>query len=338
MTNRDDRQVGIWLLVIVGFVFAMIVVGGATRLTESGLSMTNWHPISGIVPPLNAEEWQAEFEAYKQYPEYKKVNRGMALHEFKAIFWWEYGHRVLGRTIGFVFFIPFVWFWRKGRIRKGLMPKLVGLFVLGGLQGLLGWYMVKSGLVDQPDVSHYRLAAHLMVALVILAWAFWLAMNLLRVSPADGSKALLRQAQIFTGLVFLQMALGAFVAGSNAGLIYNTWPLMDGSLVPSGLLAMQPWWMNFTESHLTMQFNHRIVAYLIAGLAIVLFVKTIRGFPAARIQAIHIAAFVGVQILLGILTLIYVVPVLLGTLHQAGGVLVLMSALWFAHRVRPVEG
>ncbi len=337
--NKDDRAIGLWLVGMVLLVFVMIVVGGATRLTESGLSMTDWQPVRGIIPPLSDAEWREEFAAYQQYPEFQKVNRGMDLAEFKAIYWWEYAHRLLGRFIGFAFAIPLLWFWLGGRIKSGHKPKLIGLLLLGGFQGLLGWWMVKSGLIDRPDVSHYRLTAHLMLALVIFAAILWVALSLLRPKDRAGAVKLRLWATGLVALVFLQLAHGGLVAGLKAGFVYNTWPLMEGALVPRGLFTMQPFWLNFTESLLTVQFNHRLLAYLLLVYGFILGHHVFRGVyeKDIKVAAGVVLASLLLQIILGILTLIHVVPVALGTLHQAGGVMVLAGSIFFLYTVRGRE-
>jgi len=326
-----DRKIAIWLLCVAALVFVMVAVGGITRLTESGLSIVTWKPVSGVVPPLSEAEWMAEFDEYRQYPEYQKVNRGMTLSEFKYIFWWEYGHRLLGRLIGVAFAVPLLIFWVKGYIRPELRPRLLGLLVLGGLQGLMGWYMVMSGLVDRPDVSHYRLTAHLSLALIIFAALVWVALGLLRpdrgeASFRDRNPALWRIFLCLVGLIILQILLGGFVAGLKAGLIYNTWPLMGGGLAPSDLWFLDPWWLNIFENRSTIQFNHRMVAYAVVAVAAVLWWK-LRGTQVSG-PANALLAVIGVQFVLGILTLIHVVPVALGATHQAVAVIVVAKLVW----------
>jgi cytochrome c oxidase assembly protein subunit 15 len=260
-----------WLFSLTALVFAMVVVGGATRLTDSGLSITEWQPIVGSVPPLTEADWQDAFAKYKEIPEYQRVNQGMSLEQFKVIYWWEWAHRALGRLIGLVFALPFAWFWFRGRLPPGLAPKLLGVLALGGLQGFIGWYMVQSGLAERVDVSQYRLALHLMLAFVIFGLLLWLALGLsaggtpVRLSPVG--RAQQRVAPLLIALLLVQIALGAFVAGLKAGLTYNTWPLMDGKLIPDGLGTLEPWYLNLFENVTTVQFAHRIVAYILAFLA-----------------------------------------------------------------------
>lgn len=326
-------------MVIVALVALMVVVGGATRLTDSGLSITEWKPVTGIMPPLSQSHWLSEFEKYKEIPEYALVNSGMTLVDFKGIYYWEWGHRFLGRIIGFAFALPMIWFLARGQVRTSLVPRLIGLFVLGGLQGALGWYMVMSGLADRVDVSQYRLAAHLGLAVLILTATFWVALGLMQ--PRRWQGALRDQSPIalaaigITALIIFQMLLGAFVAGIHAGRIYNTWPLMEGALVPSGLMDLSPWYLNFFESHLTVQFDHRMVGYLaffsIVGL--VGWIERQRFDPNIRVAARVLAGAVTAQMALGIAALLRVVPLSLGLLHQAGALVVLLSSIYLLHRL-----
>lgn len=322
---RNDRRIATWLLIVAGLVFAMIVVGGATRLTESGLSIVEWKPVTGTLPPMSEADWQAEFEAYKQFPEYTIRNRGMSLGEFKTIFWWEYGHRLLGRLIGLAFALPLLFFLAKDMVRRELKLPLFGLLALGGAQGLLGWYMVQSGLVHEPTVSHYRLAAHLGLALFILSALVWTAMRILHAPPEATHPRTPVYVLGFTGLVFLQSLMGALVAGMDAGLIYNEWPWMGEGLVPPDLLAMEPLIANLTENAAMVQFNHRMMAYLIAGLAVWLVWYLLRreGSMLLGRGGMLLLVLVGLQVMLGIWTLLAGVPVFLGTLHQGGAALVL---------------
>lgn len=328
---RNRTQVAYWLLGMAGLVFLMVVVGGATRLTESGLSMVNWNPVTGALPPLSEQAWLEEFNDYKTSPEYKLKNHGMSLEDFKGIFYWEWGHRLLGRLIGIAFFVPLVWFWIKGRIPQGYKGKLVTLFVLGGTQGLLGWYMVMSGLVDEPAVSHYRLTAHLMLALFIFAALQWTAMTLLR-PVKDGDLQKVSPLLITTMIVLtIQLVMGALVAGLKAGHIFNTWPLMGDSFVPEGLMAMEPWWLNLMDNAVTVQFDHRLGAYVFTVLTCIILWKY-RGAERAIKGASHMfASAVLLQMVLGIIMLLKEVPVSWGTAHQGGGVLVLAALLNLVH-------
>ena len=327
--------VRIWLFVIAALVFAIIIVGGATRLTDSGLSITEWAPVLGAIPPLSEQDWQAALEKYRRIPEYQVINRGMSLEEFKFIYWWEWGHRLLGRFIGIAFLVPLVWFWIRGYLAPDLKPKLVALFILGGLQGALGWYMVMSGLVGRVDVSQYRLAAHLGLAVLIFSWTFWIAMS--RTVPG-GARARPRAAWLIVALLYIQIVLGAFVAGLDAGQGYNTWPLMDGKIVPDGLLAASPWYLNLFENALTVQFDHRVGAYVIVAAALFHTVALFRADSAAKDSALILLLAIVGQAALGVWTLLARVRVDLGLLHQGGAIAVLAIALWHVKRSARAEG
>ena len=334
--SDNDRVVIRWLQLCLILVFAMVILGGVTRLTDSGLSITEWQPLLGAVPPLSDAHWQAAFEKYRQIPEYQLINKGMSLDEFKFIYWWEWGHRFLGRAIGVAFFVPFAFFWLTGRLHRSLTPRLLVLFVLGGLQGALGWYMVKSGLVERTDVSQYRLSAHLTLATVIFAAIVWTALGIGRDRrPLATTVPLGWSALVLTLLIIAQTALGGFVAGLDAGLSHNTWPLMDGRLVPDGLLAMQPAWRNFFENVLTVQFQHRIMAYVIAAMALLHAVRAVgeNHPPAVRVSGPAILLAVLVQIGFGIWTLLAQVPITLGLIHQGGALVVLTACIWHLHEV-----
>ena len=337
--TRHVRLLRIWLSAIAFLVVAMILVGGATRLTDSGLSITEWQPIVGIIPPLSNSDWQVAFDAYKQIPEYTQVNRGMDLEGFKTIYWWEWAHRFLGRFIGLVFFVPFVAFWLAGYIPRPLLPRLAGLFVLGGLQGLLGWYMVKSGLVDRIDVSQYRLAAHFGLAVIILGYTLWLILGLGRTAnDRAGPTAPSVVAGLILLLVFLQLLAGAFVAGIDGGMGFNTWPLMNETLIPTGLAVLDPWYVNLFENPLTVQFNHRMLGYAVVLAAVLqaLWLARKREATNLRTSAWAVAILSLLQVGLGIWTLLAFVPIELGLAHQAGAVAVFASALY--HFWRCVEG
>lgn len=340
-SNRraNDRAVRLWLIVIAALVFAMIVVGGATRLTGSGLSITEWKPILGVLPPLSTDAWNEAFAKYRETLQYKLVNKGLSLEGFQFIFWWEWAHRFLGRFIGVAFAVPLAWFWWRGALRPKLAPKLVGLLTLGGLQGVVGWYMVQSGLVDRVDVSQYRLALHLTLAFAILAILLWLVFDLGAPGPTRASTATQRWvACAVLALLFVQVAFGALVAGLKAGLTYNTWPMMDGQLVPDGLLAIEPWHLNVFENVLTVQFQHRMLAYVVLGLALGQLWATRRS-PPLLASALILALAVLAQAAGGILTLLSAagyIPIGLGLAHQAGAAAVLGLAVWHAHRaLRP---
>lgn len=334
--SRETAIVRAWLFAICGMIAAMVVVGGATRLTHSGLSITEWKPIMGALPPLSEADWQDTFAKYQQIPEAKILNPTMTLPEFKAIFWWEWCHRLLGRLIGVVFLVPLGIFVLRGWIDRGQWLRLGGLFLLGGLQGAVGWYMVASGLAERVDVSQYRLAMHLGLAVLILALALWMALDLgARAAGRPRPAGALVLAAGLAGLIFVQILLGAFVAGLDAGLSHNTWPLMDGALVPDGLLVLSPWWINAFENVMTVQFNHRMVAYAVVLLAGINVAVLHRRKAPRRLTGSALAVLVAVllQIALGIATLLSAVPISLGLAHQAGAVLVLALATWHLHRV-----
>jgi cytochrome c oxidase assembly protein subunit 15 len=330
MNPSDRRAVAAWLLISAALVFAMVVVGGVTRLTHSGLSIVEWQPLVGALPPLNEADWQTLFDKYKQTPEFRLVNHGMDLAGFKSIFWWEYLHRLLGRLIGVVYLLPFLWFLARGRLDRPLAWKLWGIFALGALQGALGWYMVKSGLVDDPRVSHFRLTAHLGVALAIFAAELWVALQLL--APARGAGRAARFATLLPAMVFAMALTGGFVAGLRAGYAYNTFPLMNGHLVPPEVLLLEPWWKNFFYNMATVQLVHRAFFWLLLVLVPLLWWRT-RGTPASTAATVLLAAF-ALQAALGISTLLLGVPVALGAAHQGGAVLLLAAALWTARDAR----
>jgi cytochrome c oxidase assembly protein subunit 15 len=329
-TLKTDRMrpVRIWLYAIAVMVALMVVIGGTTRLTGSGLSITEWKPVTGIVPPLSHEAWQAEFEGYQKIPQYQEINRGMTLSEFKLIYFWEWTHRALGRVIGAAFLFPLLWFAWKGLVDRRLGWKLGGLFVLGGLQGAIGWWMVASGLSVRTDVSQYRLAIHLTTACFIFAAIVAIATSL---EPRVREKAVSRiriTAGVLLALIFVQIFLGAIVAKTNAGLTFNTWPLMDGNFIPplSQLFTMSPWWKNLFENVMTVQFDHRMIAYTIFVLAVWHAFDARRAPESIHLGAIGVAALVGAQVALGIATLLYVAPFPLALTHQLGAIVVLTAA------------
>ncbi len=335
--TRARLQVAAWLLACCALVFAMVVVGGVTRLTHSGLSIVEWQPILGTLPPVGEAQWLETFDKYKLTPEYRKVNQGMSLEAFKSIFWWEYFHRLLGRMIGVVFLLPLVWFWWRGRIDRPLALKLAGIFVLGGLQGAMGWYMVKSGLVDDPRVSQYRLTAHLIIALAIYAAMLWTALGLHYRDPvATNAPPLRRFAWIITAAVAYLAVTGGFVAGIRAGFAYNTFPLMNGHWVPPEMFMLDPWYLNFFNNMATVQFDHRLLAWILAFLVTWYGWQAIHAGLNARARlALHLLlAIVAVQIGLGISTLLLVVPIPLAAAHQGGAVLLFGAALFNAHALR----
>lgn len=330
---RHRLALTLWLGALALLIVAMILVGGATRLTDSGLSITEWQLVVGVVPPLTESDWQKAFAAYKIIPEYGELKRGMSLEEFKTIYWWEWAHRFLGRLIGVAFLVPLIVFWTAGYIPPSLLPRLIGLFVLGGLQGALGWYMVKSGLNFRTDVSQYRLAAHFGLALVILGSTLWLLLGL---GVARGAPTALRRrspvwvAGAVLALIFVQMLAGALVAGLDAGMGYNTWPLIDGAFVPPGLGEASPWYLNLFENPLTVQFDHRMLGYAVvaAALSQFLWLALKRAPPAVLGSAFTLALLAMLQMALGVWTLLLSVPITLGLAHQAGAVAVFVVALY----------
>lgn len=315
----DRALVRGWLYFVLLVLFALVLVGGATRLTHSGLSITEWKPIHGVIPPLSASEWQEEFVKYQQIPEYQQINKGMDLAEFKSIFWWEWSHRLLARGVGFVFALPLLFFWLTGRLETDIKPKLAGILLLGAIQGGIGWWMVASGLVDRTDVSQYRLATHLTTACIIFVAIMAVARGLAPHSEGPASRRTQLAAGALVFLVLFQIYLGGLVAGLDAGMAYNTWPLMDGSIVPSGLLGMDPVWRNFFESAKTVQFIHRMGAYTVflavAWHALALW-RMAPGTLHTR-RAFALLGLVTIQIGLGIATLMTQVQLHLALAHQA---------------------
>ncbi len=333
---RPRRALIVWLCLVLAMVAAIVVVGGLTRLTESGLSITEWKPVTGVLPPLSEADWQAELEKYRGTTQYQVVNKGMSLEDFKTIFWWEWGHRLLARAIGLVVLLPLLWFGWSGALAGPMLRRGWVLFGLVCVQGLVGWLMVVSGLVGRLEVSQYRLAAHLGVAFVIFAWALLMLLDLVRrASPQRQAGA--RLAAVIVAAVFVQVLLGALVAGLDAGLIYNTWPLMDGSLAPSGLFIERPWWTNFGENVAMVQFQHRMTAYAVAGLVAAASVVAARRRAGAGTASVLIFATV-VQIALGIYTLLAGAggeqPIVLGAMHQSGAVGLFAAAIAHWHALR----
>ena len=332
--------VGWWLVACAALVYALVVVGGVTRLTGSGLSMVRWHPVSGVLPPMSEDAWQRELDAYRASPEYRLVNRGMSLAQFKRIFWMEYAHRMLGRAVGVAFLVPFVVFLAMRAIPGAMIPRLAGVFVLGGAQGLLGWYMVKSGLIDEPRVSQYRLAAHLSLAVLIYIYLFALALRML---DAGGSQQrdtarLARRVTLAAGVtVFLTLVMGAFVAGLKAGHIYPTFPKMGGFWAPPGMFETSPWWKNFFENPVTAQFTHRVLALASCLVVVAAWGASLRAGVRRRASLWATASLAAViaQIVLGVSTLVLHVPIPLAAGHQAGAIAVLTCLVGLYHGTRP---
>jgi cytochrome c oxidase assembly protein subunit 15 len=331
-----NRRVAAWLLICCGLVFAMVVLGGVTRLTGSGLSIVEWRPVTGILPPLSDQAWQDAFEQYRQSPEFRQVNSHMDVHDFKGIFWLEYLHRLLGRTIGIVFLLPFVAFLWTGYIPRRELPRYVLMFVLGGLQGVLGWYMVKSGLSDNPHVSHYRLIAHLVAAFLIYAYMFWVALSLLYPRQGQSAHPWYSRTVALTALVSVTIVSGGFVAGLKAGKIYNTFPKMGDYWLPPGMLSLEPAWRNFLDNLAMVQFDHRLLA-VSTFIAILLYWFSIRraALPARLGKAVNALLHTAIlQVALGISTLLLFVPTVLAASHQAVGMLLFTIALYLCHGLR----
>jgi len=332
--DRYNRQISYWLFICAAIVLAMILLGGVTRLTHSGLSMVEWKPLMGTVPPLSEQDWQQTFNKYKQFPEYQKVNKGMSIEAFKSIFMYEYLHRLLGRLIGVLFLLPFLFFYFSKRVPQGLSPKLAVMFVLGGLQGLLGWYMVKSGLVDNPRVSQYRLTAHLGAAVVIYGYILWVAFDLVNKKGGQLKHRVLKPfSYSISALIFFMILSGGLVAGTRAGLIYPTFPLMGDSFIPPGLYTMNPAWLSMFEDITTIQFNHRMFAYF---LVVVIFGFMFKAFALGitnrlRVGIILLGTFLVLQVTLGISTLLLQVPVALAASHQGVAICLLTAALYVSH-------
>ena len=327
---KADHAIGIWLLACCAMLFVMVLIGGLTRLTQSGLSITEWRPVTGIVPPLSATEWQSEFSLYQQIPEFQQLTPGMMIEQFKAIYWWEFIHRLWGRLIGVVFVAGFITLLLRGQIRRPLIPHLAAMPILIGLQGALGWFMVQSGLSVRTDVSQYRLAAHFLFAIAVYSYVLWIALTLLRPQPCGDPAARRLRPHLLTiaGVLIVTLTFGAFVAGLNGGLVYNSFPLMGGALVPGD--AFQAAWSPF-EDPVTAQFIHRWLAMTVVALAIFLWLRVRR----LRLLPIDLlGGMVLLQAALGISTLLLVVPIPLAVAHQAGAVVLWTLALWGLHATR----
>jgi len=342
LRSPSRRAVGWWLVVMAILVAAMVTIGGLTRLTGSGLSITEWKPVTGIIPPITHEAWQTAFAKYRQIPQYLLENRGMTLGQFQRIYWWEWTHRLLGRLLAVAFLLPFIVFAATGAIARRDWPRMLLLFALGGLQGAVGWWMVESGLEVRVSVSQYRLAIHLGVALLLFAALLWTAFEYLRTRPSSPARVSVRGSSArfawsLVVLVYVQMLLGALVAGLRAGLIYNTWPSMDGRALPEGALARRPWWSNFFENAGLAQFDHRVVAYAIAAAALTFWIL-MRRSPESRVvrSSSAVLAIVIVQVALGIGTLLNQAPLALAALHQTTAVLLFATALWNAFETKNI--
>lgn len=336
INKKDNKIVIYWLLTGCALIFIMVIVGGITRLTHSGLSISNYKLITGTIPPMNEMEWEKAFELYKQYPEYQKINSHFSIEDFKSIYFWEWSHRVIGRVIGLVFLIPFLYFIIRKRLTGPTIKKTVVLLFLGAFQGFLGWYMVKSGLIDNPDVSHYRLAAHLTTAFITFAYTFWVALDLMFPEGKEINKSIRNSIVIGMLILIVQIIWGAFVAGLDAGFIHNHWPLMnEGTLMHETVLIEQnPIWKNFIEGKSGVQFIHRYLAYAVVAFVVYLWFKTRKIYLTANqkngINVLLIIVFA--QFLLGVLTLIYAVPLWLGVAHQVFAFFLLGTMTFVLHR------
>ena len=334
--KKDNKKVVYWLLTGCTLIFIMVIVGGITRLTHSGLSISNYKLISGTIPPMNNVEWEAAFDLYKQYPEYQKLNNQFTLQDFKDIYFWEWFHRVIGRFIGLVFLIPFLYFLITKQLSKPTIKKAVMLLCLGAFQGFLGWYMVKSGLVDNPDVSHYRLAAHLTTAFITFAYTFWVALDLIFLNKKQINKSFRNLIRWGLAVLLLQIIYGAFVAGLDAGWIHNHWPMMsEGEFIHETVYTEQtPVFKNFIEGKSGVQFIHRILAFIVVGFIISIYLKS-RKLKLSNNQSTginYLIIMVGIQFLLGVLTILLQVPVWLGVAHQVGAFLLLSIMTFTLHR------
>ena len=338
--DKGAMKIAYWLLTICLLVFLMVVLGGVTRLTGSGLSMVEWQPLTGFIPPFTESDWQELFDRYRQFPEFMKVNQDIDLAGFKDIFWLEFLHRVLGRIIGIVFLVPFLFFMIRGMIPRNLAPKLIVMFILGGLQGLLGWYMVKSGLVDDPHVSQYRLTAHLMLAVAIYCYVLWTALNLIaREKPfyefMPDMLKLRGKTLMLVIFVVITMVSGGFVAGLKAGLIYNTFPLMGDSLMAPGVYSTQPWYLAMLDDAITVQFNHRVIALTTLFLVVAVYLYQLRLNLPSRTNMLFSLVIIAsiIQVSLGITTLLLRVPVPIAASHQAGALVLLTILVLLLHHL-----
>jgi cytochrome c oxidase assembly protein subunit 15 len=335
---RKDRAVGIWLLVIAGLIALMVVIGGLTRLTGSGLSITEWQPVTGVIPPLNQADWQAEFAKYKGTPQYELLNRGMGLAAFKSIYLWEWTHRLVGRILGAVFLVPFLAFLWQRRIDSRIASRLAVIFVLGAAQGLLGWWMVESGLTaGHVAVSQYRLAAHLGLATILFGYVLWTALEIGGASHTETPVATGTKYSAFAlvPLVFIQMLLGAFMAGLHAGLAFNTWPGYAGRWIPAGLFNLSPWWRNHFENPAMVHFQHRTVAYVVFLAVFYLLWRTRDAARSVQIASLHVLGLLLLQIALGVFAVVNSVPLPIAALHQVCALALFAATLWWAYTLIP---
>lgn len=335
VVRRHRGALVAWLIALISLVFCMVVVGGITRLTESGLSIVEWAPILGAIPPLSEADWQSAFAQYQQSPQYRLVNAGMSLSEFKSIFFWEYVHRLLGRAVGLVFLLPFLFFWLRGCLSPALARRLIVALFLGALQGFLGWFMVKSGLVDEPRVSHYRLAAHLGLAFLIMCYLLWVLLTIRHeTAPVVQRHPLRGLLGVIAGLTVLQIVYGAFVAGLRAGGLFGTFPLMGDRWIGVGVMELSPWWLNLLESHATVQFVHRWLGTALLALVVWFWIRARAGYcDRHQLRSVYLLTVaVIVQFFLGVFTLVNGVPLAAAVMHQGCAGLVLLSVVyaWFS--------
>src|SRR3954454_5751055 len=337
MNTTASRALRWWLVSIAALIAIMVLVGGATRLTESGLSIVEWKPVAGVLPPLNQEQWTEAFQAYQKIPQYRELNAGMTLAEFETIFWWEWSHRLLGRVIGILYLLPFLWFMWRGVLTAELRRRLWVIFGLGALQGGIGWWMVASGLSQRVEVSQYRLATHLVLALLIFAAIVWTLRRLSERSPLIPHVRMKITSAILLVLTFVQLYFGALVAGLRAGRVYNTWPDIDGALIPSAarLWFEEPWWRNLFDNTLTVQFEHRMTAYALLILAVLHAIDAMRSRAGAAVTggAWSLVAAITLQAVLGIFTLLHQVPIDMALAHQATAIVVLTLAVLQTERL-----
>jgi heme a synthase len=333
---RTDRGVGVWLFVIAGLIGLMVVIGGLTRLTGSGLSITEWQPVTGVIPPLSDAAWRAEFAKYQGTPQYELINRGLGLAGFKSIYWWEWTHRLLGRVLGVVFLIPFLLFLRQRRIDRGIAIRLGIIFLLGATQGALGWWMVQSGLTGaRVAVSQYRLAAHLGLAIILFGYVFWTALEIGRARRTQMATAarFAPFAFMLVALIFVQIILGALMAGLDAGRAFSTWPTYAGMWIPAGLYDLSPWWINHFENHALVHFQHRSVGYIVAVAVVWLYAATRRAGADSplKIAGIHAVVLTALQIALGVFTVVSKVALPLAALHQICALALFGASLWWTY-------
>lgn len=344
---NNNKPIIIWLLTGCLLIAAMVVIGGITRLTGSGLSITQWKLVTGTIPPLNEAQWMQEFDEYKLTPQFQKINSHFELADFKNIYFWEYFHRLVGRSIGLIFLIPFLYFLIRKKLERSLIPKLLIVFFLGGLQGFIGWYMVSSGLVDNPYVAHYRLALHLVTAFITFGYTLWIALSLMKTSPPTplleirrGERFVRTFSWVILFTVLLQLIYGAFVAGTKAGFIYNTFPKMGNSFIPSEMDTLQPAWLNLFENTVTLQFIHRNIAYVLTIMVVVLWIYSLKNKlqPALHSAVQLMMLIVMFQVVLGIITILnlHLNPVFLGSLHQFGALMVFTVGVYLVSVSRKV--